>query len=275
MPIAHSVPCERGNAMIEVQPATVGAVVSAMGTAGFADAVGALISEQIPIDALHLDRWRPCAGSAAGYAVEWFGSWGPQYADVSNLMAVYYQHYWRDDPLNQQARARKGTLLLQRHVDGIAEGELRRRFFDEPRIAQECMLVHGDAKCQYALSLTRSRGRAAFGLDELFHVRRLADMLFPMFESHVRTYGERRHATAAMPTAPDEGFDAHLLRANIRLSERERELCKLLLSRWSVPQVANHLDIKLSTAKTYVERAFAKLGVRNRSELFAWAANAD
>lgn len=57
----------------------------------------------------------------------------------------------------------------------------------------------------------------------------------------------------------------------MRLSRREQEICKLLLSGRSVPEAAALLDIRHSTAETYVKRAFAKLGVRTRGELFDWA----
>lgn len=269
---------DRGSGLIGVRPKSVGAVVNAIGTPGFVDAVAALVRDDIALDALHLDRWYPGTGGAPDYCVEWYGSWGARYPDLSRLMEVYYRHYWHDDPLIRPARAAKGTLLLQRHVDGLAEGELRRRFFDEPGIAEECMLVHGGARYRYALSLARSRGQTAFSMEELFHVRQMVDMLFPMFESHVRICGARLPERLPAPTSsasPGDAFDARLARDDIALSQRERELCKLILNRWSVPQAASHLGIKLSTAKTYVERAFVKLGVRNRGELFAWAARAD
>lgn len=267
---ARTASSDAGNGAIRVRPETVGAVVGAIGTEGFAPAIGTLIGESVPIDYLHLERCRPRAGSASDHVVDWFGSWSACYEDVSNVMRAYYRDYWQDDPLSRPVRSQKGTLVLLRDVGAMAAGELRRRFFDEPRIAEECMLVHGDAKNQYALSMTRGRGRAAFAMDELYCLRRMAEMLFPMFESHVRACGAQRPALVDEP-AREDGFEAQLERENIQLSQRERELCKLLLSRWSVPEAASHLDIKLSTAKTYVGRAFAKLGVSSRKELFAWA----
>ncbi|WP_236002077.1 response regulator transcription factor [Paraburkholderia elongata] len=58
---------------------------------------------------------------------------------------------------------------------------------------------------------------------------------------------------------------------NVQLSRREYEICKLLLNGRTIPDAAAHLDVKLSTAESYVKRAFAKLSVRTRRELFDWA----
>jgi LuxR family transcriptional regulator, activator of tox operons len=271
MRMTHAISGDPGTGPILVRPEKVGAVVRAIGTAGFARALAALIDETIAIEALHLEWWHPRAGGDADYAVEWFGSWTSRDYDLSNLMQTYYREFWHDDPLMQPARAQKGTLLLLRDVGGMADGDLRRRFYDEPGIVEECMLVRGDARNQYALSLTRSRAQGAFGMNELFGLRRMVEMVFPMFESHVRASGARRPAAVPLLASEDDAFDTQLARQNIHLSQRERELCRLLLSRWSVPDAASQLDIKLSTAKTYVGRAFAKLGVNSRKELFDWA----
>ena len=110
---------------------------------------------------------------------------------------------------------------MQRHVEGIAHGEFRRRIFDEPGIEQECMLVHGNAHLQYALGLARTVGRPAFTMDELFHFRQMVDLLFPMFELHARTCAARRVASGTVNTASQAGFDARLERQDVQLSRRE------------------------------------------------------
>jgi DNA-binding CsgD family transcriptional regulator len=38
-----------------------------------------------------------------------------------------------------------------------------------------------------------------------------------------------------------------------------------------VPEAATRLELRVSTAESYVKRAFAKLGLRTKGELFAWA----
>ena len=145
-------------------------------------------------------------------------------------MDVYYQDHCRSG-----SRAQAGTLLVQRHVEGIAHGEFRRRIFDEPGIEQECMLVHGNAHLQYALGLARTVGRPAFTMDELFHFRQMVDLLFPMFELHARTCARRGVASGTVNTASQAGFDARLERQDVQ-SRREHEICRLMLCGRSVPE---------------------------------------
>lgn len=57
------------------------------------------------------------------------------------------------------------------------------------------------------------------------------------------------------------------LQACEALTERERQVCAGLLRGRTLPQLADMLGIRTSTARTYQQRAFARLGVRNRGEL--------
>ncbi|TCW83087.1 LuxR family transcriptional regulator [Burkholderia sp. SRS-46] len=271
MRLLHPDPAGSGRYLIGIRPAALGAALHAVGTPGFVGAVTAFVNDSVAADAVHLERWRASTDSASGYLVEWLGSGSTRYpADTLRVMDLYYQDYCHADPLFAPLRGKAGTLLVQRHIDGLAEGEFRRRIFDEPGIAQECVLVHGNAHVQYALGLARTGGQAAFGTDELFHLRQMADLLFPMFELHARTSAARRIASVSAQAASPAGFDARLERQDVRLSRREHEICRLLLCGRSVPEAAQQLDVKLSTAESYVKRAFAKLGVRTRRELFDW-----
>ena len=174
-------PAARGHYLIGVRPDTLGATLRAVGTPDFVGAVTEFVNDSIDADAVHLERWRADTGSTSGFVVEWIGSGSLRFAaDTLRVMDVYYRTTGR----SAGRAARSGTLLVQRHVEGIAHGEFRRRIFDEPGIEQECMLVHGNAHLQYALGLARTVGRPAFTMDELFHFRQMVDLLFPMFELH-------------------------------------------------------------------------------------------
>nr|WP_175803149.1 helix-turn-helix transcriptional regulator [Burkholderia anthina] len=271
MRLLHPDPAAPGHYLVGVRPGSLGATLRAVGTPDFIGAITAFVNDSIAADAVHLERWRADTGSASGHVVEWLGSGSTRYAsDTLRVMDAYYQDYCHVDPLFAPLRGKAGTLLVQRHIDGLAQGDFRRRIFDEPRIAQECVLVHGTAHVQYALGLARTDGQAAFATDELFHFRQMVDLLFPMFELHARSCGARRVASMSANAVSYAGFDARLERQQVQLSRREHEICKLLLCGRSVPEAAQQLDVKLSTAESYVKRAFAKLGVRTRRELFDW-----
>lgn len=113
--------------------------------------------------------------------------------------------------------------------------------------------------------------QSAFTTKELFYFRQMAEMLFPLFELHARTSAIRRTATVPFSLTPNAGFDERLSTHNVQLSRREYEICKLLLSGRTIPDAASQRDVRLSTAESYVKRAFAKLSVRTKRELFEWA----
>src|SRR5207248_2395258 len=52
----------------------------------------------------------------------------------------------------------------------------------------------------------------------------------------------------------------------MRLSPRESEVLGLLSDGMSVPAIAAHLRVSLSTAKSYVARLYEKLGATNRAQ---------
>jgi DNA-binding NarL/FixJ family response regulator len=53
------------------------------------------------------------------------------------------------------------------------------------------------------------------------------------------------------------------------LTVREREVCARLLCGMTHDGVANDLQLSLPTVKTYRNRAFARLGIHFKNELFA------
>jgi len=55
----------------------------------------------------------------------------------------------------------------------------------------------------------------------------------------------------------------------LALSDRETEVCRLLVSGKGVSEIANELDLHTSTIGTYKTHIYAKLGVQNLSELIA------
>ena len=55
------------------------------------------------------------------------------------------------------------------------------------------------------------------------------------------------------------------------LPRREREVCERLLMGWTYDGVAADLGLSAGTVKTYRDRAFERLGIHHRNELFALA----
>lgn len=78
----------------------------------------------------------------------------------------------------------------------------------------------------------------------------------------------RRHLAFETPAVPADARAA-LAAACPALTARELDVCERLLRGWSHDGIAADLRLSLATVKTYRARAFERLGLHFRSELFA------
>jgi DNA-binding CsgD family transcriptional regulator len=78
----------------------------------------------------------------------------------------------------------------------------------------------------------------------------------------------RRHIALATPNPPADARSA-LQHACAALTARELDVCERLLRGWSHDGIAADLGLSVATVKTYRARAFERLGLHFRSELFA------
>ena len=76
----------------------------------------------------------------------------------------------------------------------------------------------------------------------------------------VRAHAERLLAASHRPPAPAPTGDA----ADDELSEREREVLRLLATELSGPEIAGHLYISVNTLRTHTKHIFSKLDVNTR-----------
>jgi len=67
-----------------------------------------------------------------------------------------------------------------------------------------------------------------------------------------------------MATGDDGGTDG------VALSEREREVVKLIANGYTNPEIAEKLNVAERTVKTYRARAIEKLGFSSRAEITAY-----
>ncbi len=260
---------------LSISPRALGDLVARVGTPDFVRSLGQFVTGDIQADAIHLERVRPDARNPSGYATEWIGSTGDEHAFICEIMDRYYAAYCDRDPLFVSIRGATGTLLVQRDVGALADDGFKKEIFVPARIAQECVISHGTRNERYSLGLARSEGRAAFTLRELALLRQMSEFLFPLCEMHARSASARRISTPRREGTPISRFEERIAREEIRLSRREGEICRCLLSGKTIPESAQMLELKLSTAESYVKRAFAKLKVRTKWELLQWAHSYD
>ena len=110
-----------------------------------------------------------------------------------------------------------------------------------------------------AVNLYRHRAQARFAPDELDTVLGFAATLLAVVQRHLELDGAR--LTPAQ----------RLLQRCPQLTRRELEVCARLLRGLSFDGIGADLQLSATTVKTYRNRAFERLGIHHRNELFALA----
>ncbi|MFL6668767.1 MAG: helix-turn-helix transcriptional regulator [Burkholderia ambifaria] len=254
----------------------LGELIETVGTPHFVPRLTQLLNDVVPLDVAHVERSRVDGAMPTGYRCEWIGSSGigaqTDTAEISDVMTLYYERFLDSDPLFAGLRGKTGTMLVVRDIAAIPPGEFRQRLFDDVRIGHECVLARGTRYAQHSIALERGRDRPPFTLAEMSRFRSISDVLFPLLELRASTTAARRIAHPTPDVHPLAGFDARIVADGVKLSKREYETCKHLISGKTVPETAEILGVRVASAESYVKRAFAKLGVRTKRELAAWGA---
>lgn len=97
---------------------------------------------------------------------------------------------------------------------------------------------------------------------EIEQVQQLAVVLLACVRRHVAL-----DTAAARPAEPADAT-ALLRRACPALTDRELQVCERLLRGWTHDGIAADLGLSATTVKTYRNRAFERLGIHFRNELF-------
>ncbi len=250
---------------------SLGDLVEVIGTPDFVPQLARFVNDVIPLDVAHVERSRVDDSMPSGYRCEWIGSSGIDKADteITEVMTLYYERFQASDPLFAGIRGKTGTLLVLRDIEAIPPGEFRKRIYDDVAIGHECVLARGTRYAQLSIALERAHDRPAFSLEEMRLFRSISDFLFPVLELHASTTAARLVAQRKSADEPLTRFDAKVAAEGIRLSKREYETCKHLISGRTLPETAEIFGVRLASIESYAKRAFAKLGVGSKRELVA------
>jgi LuxR family maltose regulon positive regulatory protein len=97
-------------------------------------------------------------------------------------------------------------------------------------------------------------------LDEGQPMAELLSQVVRTATDDVQTHAEQVLAAAQTPSAPAPARGA----SDDELSEREREVLRLLATELSGPEIAGRLFVSVNTLRTHTKHIFSKLGVNTR-----------
>jgi DNA-binding CsgD family transcriptional regulator len=185
------------------------------------------------------------------------GSLQPQDC-VAACFTAYRDGVWRRDRALEAVRERLGrgeTVLSHLHALELAPVH-RRRIFDRHGLSERLSFACEDADgALLSLNLYRHESQAAFDDDERDLLQSLGPLLLGCVQRHLALRPQAVPAVTAFAA----------------LTPREREVCERLLRGWTHDGIAADLGLAPATVKTYRDRAFERLGIHQRHELFALA----
>ncbi|MFN4118272.1 helix-turn-helix transcriptional regulator [Acidovorax sp.] len=163
------------------------------------------------------------------------------------------------------------------------EGEHRARVYEAHGVAERVSVVdHEDDGSVFAVNFYRHQHQPPFRDRHLSGFESVAPVLLALARKHIQLSQGAAHSSfaagsVALPPAPPGHVPApslpalrmRLLRTNDQLTDRELDVCARLLQGMTHEGIASDLGLSVPTVKTYRNRAFARLGIHFRNELFA------
>ncbi|SEK12781.1 MULTISPECIES: LuxR family transcriptional regulator [unclassified Variovorax] len=147
--------------------------------------------------------------------------------------------------------------------------EHRKAIYIRHGLRERVSLVEGDPSGGVlAVNLYRGMAQSSFRDDEVDLLCSLAPPLLATVQLHLRLTAPQHvgelPADDVVALSPEPS-------ALSELPRREREVCQRLLRGWTYDGIAADLGISAGTVKTYRNRAFERMGLHHRNELFAKA----
>lgn len=192
---------------------------------------------------------------------------GSRHRDNRLVWRCWYDYAHRFHSHDELANRMQSHEPMERPLIGhllaedISFSPYRRDIYQRHNMSERlCSLSWDDSGTPLMLNLYRHRDAGYFSDHEIQAFEQLTPALLQLVKGHLAL---RRQ------DAPQEGWRATLLRHSPQLTDQEMEVCMLLLRGMTHAGIGAALNIKETTVKTYRNRAFARLGINFRSQLFA------
>lgn len=246
--------------------------------AGLGDVVGAIGDADFATRAL--DALNATPVRAASWSVYRAGRQQPPVLHLSasrgvadttrHCFAAYRAGLYRADRSFDAVRPGHAAVLRM-HADEVPSADHREAIYRRHGVLERLSVVtRPDDDTVFAVNLYHHEHQGRFSPGEIEGFAHIAPLLLACVQRHVRL------CPGASPEVAAHGASLHpassrtaLLARCPALTERELDVCERLLRGWSYDGIAADLGLSLATVKTYRARAFERLGMHFKSELFA------
>ncbi|GAA0691257.1 LuxR C-terminal-related transcriptional regulator [Marinobacterium maritimum] len=164
------------------------------------------------------------------------------------------RHYLQDPNFLTLKTITPGNLEIVRFnsVSGDMGLHYRKEFFEAPGFTDKISIIRGTDQGNYYINLYRREP----GFDERFNDESFTHSACALISILVSKHFELNESLR------QEGPLAFL-------SEREQQVCRAVLRGKKNEAIAAELDVAVSSVITYRKRAYEKLGISSRAQLFA------
>jgi DNA-binding CsgD family transcriptional regulator len=243
------------------------AVVASIGATDFGRAALQGLHSQLPLGAWTVYR----VHDQALPELEVAASLGPH--DMTGACFALYRGglYQADRSFDAVRRVCNADVTpLLRLCPASLSAEHRSRIYEDHRLQQRMSLVARDTPTSLlALNFYRFCGQPRFNEGEERCLAQAGPVLVAAVRKHL----------ALRPAAPVGGSMAPAVQAEAavrgrlrdrcpRLTERELQVCSAIVQGWTFDGIAADLQVSAATVKTYRDRAFRRLGIHHRNQLY-------
>ncbi|MDB5966761.1 MAG: LuxR family transcriptional regulator [Polaromonas sp.] len=166
------------------------------------------------------------------------------------------------------ASAETGDTRLCHITAAEVPAEHRARVYEAHGVAERVSVVQGSGHTLFAVNFYRHQHQHAFSDAQLGDFEAVAPALLALTQKHL-ALGGARGAVPADTTGKLTHWQRRLQALEPALTARELAVCARLLLGMTQDGIACDLGLRLPTVKTYRNRAFARLGIHFRNQLFA------
>lgn len=242
-------------------------VSRALGTPEFEAGLVALLNLIVPVDHCVVFTYAPDAG--AGHLF----THGKMSGDQARRLAEdYVERYHAQDPHFARVSAAGGADEADRFVPlplpTAYDPAYRNHFFDRNDLVDKASTIgrveHGAVYCNFY----RMGSSGPYSAGDRSRLERILPLVTSLIANHHLVLSARRGAAAPPPSL------VHTLVGQAvppfdRLTAREREVCSRIVLGYTSVGIGLDLAIAPSSVVTYRKRAYERLGIGSRHELFA------
>ena len=189
--------------------------------------------------------------------------------------AAYQNRLYLEDHSFDAVRARREQatcMLLHIRADEFKSPAHRELVYNRNHVRERLSVARGDPDGSVlSLNIYAHEGHTSYTDRHLGHFESLAPLLFAGVQRHLDLL-PKPHENPA-PLSDSDLNRRFLLAMNAELTAREIDVCDGLLQGLTYDGIAQSLALSRATVITYRNRAFARLGINFKNQLFAQRAN--